>query len=103
VTKVKKISRWNLYTILKLAPVAQGANNLYPSLSSFGQTGGRRGSEKRNGGRIRDQVITVGRNTLRQVYEVRNRRKVLKCPGVSRITKEIEVFKACGLLYQLRG
>jgi hypothetical protein len=49
-SKVKKISRWKLYTILKLAPVAQGANKLYLSLSSFGQKGGHRESEKRNSG-----------------------------------------------------
>ena len=60
---------------------------------------GHRGREKRNSSRIRDQVMTVGRNTPQQVYKARRRRKVLKYPVVSKMTKEIEIFNARGFLY----
>lgn len=69
----------------------------------MGKREGYSGREKRNSGRVRDHIMTVGRNTPQQVYRARSRRKIVKCPGVSRMTKETEVFNASGFLYQLRS
>lgn len=59
---------------------------------------GHREKEKRNRGRTSDQVMTVGRKMPQQIYNARIRRKIKMCPDVSRRTKEIEVFNACGFL-----
>jgi hypothetical protein len=62
----------------------------------LGKRKGHREKEKRNSGRTSDQVMTVGRETPQQLYNARSSRKVKMCPGVSRMTKEIEVFNARG-------
>jgi len=58
----------------------------------LGKWVGDRGIEKWNNGRVRDHIMIVGWNTPQQVYKARSRSKILKCPGASRTTKELEVL-----------